>query len=53
MTWNARRRFLIQSLLSERPEYRNAEFPADEGGQRRLRGLMNVRAPQHIAAAFR
>nr|WP_302664046.1 hypothetical protein [uncultured Agathobaculum sp.] len=49
MTQNARRRFLIQSLLSERPEYRNAELPADEGGQRRLRRFAEISCPDFVA----
>ncbi len=49
MTWNARRRFLIQSLLSERPEYRNAELPADEGGQRRLLRFAEISSPDFVA----
>lgn len=53
MTQSERRKFLIESLLSERPEYREMGVPADEAGQRQLlRGLMNIRAPQEIGADF-
>ena len=44
MTQSEKRLFLIQSLLKERPEYRQVETPRDPEGQRQLlRGLMNVR----------
>ena len=47
MTQSEKRLFLIQSLLKERPEYRQVETPRDPEGQRQLlRGLMNVRPPQ-------
>lgn len=47
MTQSEKRLFLIQSLLKERPEYRQVETPQDPEGQRQLlRGLMNVRPPQ-------
>lgn len=47
MTQSEKRLFLIQSLLKERPEYRQVETPRDPEGQRQLlRGLMNVRLPQ-------
>lgn len=53
MTQSERRKFLIESLLSERPEYREMGVPADEAGQRQLlRGLMNIRAPQETGADF-
>ena len=45
-----RRRFLIQSLLAERPEYREVSLPAGAEDQRRLlRSLMNVRPPQPLS----
>ena len=48
-----RRLFLIQSLLKERPEYRDIDIPAEPDSQRQLlRGLMNIRAPQRIGADF-
>ena len=47
MIQSEKRLFLIQSLLKERPEYRQVETPRDPEGQRQLlRGLMNVRPPQ-------
>lgn len=47
MTQSEKRLFLIQSLMKERPEYRQVETPRDPEGQRQLlRGLMNVRPPQ-------
>ena len=53
MTQSENRLFLIQSLLKERPEYRQVETPRDPEGQRQLlRGLMNVRPPQAAAPAF-
>ena len=48
-----RRLILIQSLLKERPQYRDMGIPADTNSQRQLlRGLMNIRAPQCIGADF-
>ena len=48
-----RRLFLIQSLLKEKTEYRDIAIPAEPESQRQLlRGLMNIRAPQHIGADF-
>lgn len=48
-----RRLFLIQSLLKEKPEYRDIAIPAEPESQRQLlRGLMNIRAPQRIEADF-
>ena len=53
MTQAQRRLFLIQSLLQERPEYRDLSIPAEPESQRQLlRGLMNIRAPQCIGADF-
>lgn len=47
MTQSEKLLFLIQSLLKERPEYRQVETPRDPEDQRQLlRGLMNVRPPQ-------
>ena len=47
------RLFLIQSLLKENPAYRDLGIPADTNSQRQLlRGLMNLRAPQHADADF-
>ena len=53
MTQAQRRLFLIQSLLKERPEYRDLSIPAEPESQRQLlRGLMNIRAPQHTDGTF-
>lgn len=53
MNQSENRLFLIQSLLKERPEYRDMGIPADTNSQRQLlRGLMNIRAPQHTDRAF-
>ena len=53
MTQAQRRLFLIQSLLKERPEYRDLSAPTEPESQRQLlRGLMNIRAPQRIGADF-
>ena len=53
MNQSEKRRFLILSLLKERPEYRDIDIPAEPESQRQLlRGLMNIRAPQRIGADF-
>ena len=53
MNQSENRLFLIQSLLKERPEYRDMGIPADTNSQRQLlRGLMNIRAPQNADADF-
>ena len=53
MNQSEKRLFLIQSLLKERPEYRDMGIPADTNRQRQLlRGLMNIRTPQSIGADF-
>ncbi len=53
MNQSEKRHFLIQTLLKERPEYRDMDIPTDADGQRQLlRGLMNIRAPQYIDADF-
>ena len=53
MNQSEKRLFLIQSLLNERPEYRDLRIPAEPESQRQLlRGLMNIRAPQRIDAEF-
>ena len=47
MNQTERRLYLLQSLLSERPEYRDWTIPQNADEQRRLlRGLMNVRPPR-------
>ena len=53
MNQSEKRRFLIQSLLKERPEYQDLSIPAEPESQRQLlRGLMNIRAPQNANADF-
>ena len=53
MTQAERRLFLIQSLLKERPEYRDLSIPTEPESQRQLlRGLMNVRRAHPIGAEF-
>ena len=53
MNQGQRRRFLIQVLLNERPEYQNTELPSEADGQRQLlRGLLNLRAPQETDDEF-
>ena len=53
MNQSEKRLFLIQSLLKERPEYRDLSIPTEPESQRQLlRGLMNIRAPQRIGADF-
>ncbi len=53
MTQAERRRYLIETLLLERPQYREIAVPADARAQKDLlRALMNVRAPEPIGDAF-
>ena len=53
MNQSEKRLFLIQSLLKEKTEYRDIDIPAEPESQRQLlRGLMNIRAPQHTDGAF-
>ena len=53
MNQSEKRLFLIQSLLNERPSCHRQPIPADAERQKiLLRGLMNVRRPQPIDAAF-
>ena len=53
MNQSEKRQFLIQSLLKERPEYRDLSIPSESDSQRQLlRGLMNIRAPQRTDAEF-
>ena len=53
MNQSEKRLFLIQSLLKENPAYRDLGIPAEPESQRQLlRGLMNIRAPQHADADF-
>ena len=53
MNQSEKRLFLIQSLLNERPSCQKQIIPADSERQKvLLRGLMNVRRPARIGAAF-
>ena len=53
MNQSEKRQFLIQSLLKERPEYRDMSIPTEPESQRQLlRGLMNIRAPRRMDAKF-
>lgn len=53
MTQAQRRLLLIQSLLKEKPAYRDLGIPAEPEIQRQLlRGLLNLRVPQHADADF-
>ena len=53
MTQSERRRYLIEELLSEQPQYRDMEIPDDMEEQKRLlRSLMNIRAPRPIGKEF-
>ena len=53
MKQDERRTFLIERLLSEKPQYRNSERPLDETEQKKLlRALFNVRQPAPIGEDF-
>ena len=53
MNQTERRRFLIDALLDERPEYREVRIPADGEEQRLLlRALMNVRTARKCSPEF-
>ena len=53
MNQSERRLFLLRALLKSMPEYRTLGIPSDAEGQRQLlRGLLNVRPPQHSEAEF-
>lgn len=53
MTHEEQRRYLINELLAESPQYRDMKIPTDEQGQRDLlRGLMNIRPPMPIGEEF-
>ena len=48
-----RRRWLIQALLEEMPQYQYPVFPYTQERQRRLlRSLMNVRPPRPVPEEF-
>ena len=53
MTHEEKRLYLIKTLLSEQPRYRNMEIPADGQGQKDLlRSLMNVRLPAPVSNEY-
>ena len=53
MTNEEKRIYLIKTLLSEQPRYRNIEIPADEQAQKDLlRSLMNVRLPAPLSDEY-
>ena len=53
MTQSERRRFLLQSLLQEEPQYRDLAVPRDADGQRQLlRALLNVREAAPCSEEF-
>ena len=53
MTQDERRRFLIQYLLREEPQYAHIAIPKTELERRQLlRGLMNIRLPKKIGEDF-
>ena len=53
MNQTERRQYLIRTLLSEQPRYRDIEMPDDTQGQKLLlRSLFNVRMPEEIGEDF-
>ena len=53
MNQDDRRKYLIEGLLKERPEYENIQIPSDAGEQKMLlRSLMNIRMPGEMDDAF-
>ena len=53
MNQDDRRKYLIEGLLKEQPEYENMQIPSDEGEQKMLlRSLMNIRMPGKMDHAF-
>jgi len=53
MTQSEKRRYLIKTLLSELPQYRDMNIPDNAWEQKRLlRSLMNIRSPRPIGAEF-
>lgn len=53
MNQSERRRFLIEALLDESPQYKNAAIPADADGQKALlRGLLNIREAKPCSDEF-
>ena len=53
MTQDERRRFLIEELLAEQPQYARVTIPRGEANQKNLlRSLMNVRGPGRASDRF-
>lgn len=53
MTHHEKRLYLIKELLSELPQYKNAEIPDNATDQKHLlRSLMNIRPPRPIGSEF-
>ena len=53
MNQNDRRRYLIEGLLKERPEYENMQIPPEAARQKvLLRSLMNIRMPGEMDDTF-
>ena len=53
MNQDDRRKYLIEGLLKEQPEYENMQIPSDAGKQKiLLRSLMNIRMPKKMDYAF-
>jgi len=53
MNQTERRRYLIEALLKEHPQYRNLAIPSDEmEAERLLRSLMNIRTPAPVSSEF-
>lgn len=53
MTQTERRKYLIQELLREQPQYRNMEIPESAQDQKSLlRSLFNIRMPEAVSEEF-
>ena len=53
MTQTERRKYLIQELLREQPQYRNMEIPESAREQKNLlRSLFNIRMPEPVSEEF-
>ena len=53
MTQRERRKYLIEALLKEQPQYSKIEIPSDEQKQKALlRSLFNIRMPLPVAKEF-
>lgn len=53
MTHSEKRMYLIKSLLSEQPQYKDIIIPDNTDGQKTLlRSLMNIRAPYPVGKEF-